>query len=49
MLDLVHSKQKEGWQLKGAVIAIYTNPFLTQQEQKSIISLSKEMEVANKA
>ena len=27
VFDLVHLKQKEGWQLEGSVIIIYTNPF----------------------
>jgi hypothetical protein len=30
MFDLVHLKQKEGWQLKGATIVIQTNFFSLQ-------------------
>ena len=46
-MALVHLKQEEGWQLERAVIAIYTNPFFIQQEQRFIISLFREIDVAN--
>ena len=30
IFNLVHLKQKKGWQPKEAIIIIYTNPFLMQ-------------------
>ena len=43
MFNLVHLIQEEGWQLKGAIIAIQTNFFSLQREQEGIISLSKRI------
>ena len=48
MFNLVYLEQKEGWQLEGSVIAIYTNPFFIQWEQGLIISLLKVMEDVSK-
>jgi hypothetical protein len=45
IFNLVHLKQKEGYWLKGAVIIIYINPFIVQQEQVSIILLNKRINV----
>ena len=47
MFTLVHLKQEVGWQLKKAVIIIYTNPFFIQQEQRLIILLSSKINTAS--
>jgi len=39
----VYLKQEEDWQLDGAAIAIYINPFLTQQEYNNITLPSDKM------
>ena len=49
MLALIHSKQKEGWQPKKAIITTQTNPFFAQQEQGLIISPSREIDTASSA
>ena len=49
MFNLVHSAQEEGWQPKGAIITIHTNPFNTQQEQVGMISLSKRITATTQA
>jgi len=36
MFKEVHLEQKEGWQSKGATIAVQTNPFLEQREHDSM-------------
>ena len=43
MFDLVYLKQKEGWQLKGAAITIYTNFLSAQQEYINIILPNKRI------
>ncbi len=43
MFTFVHLAQKEGWRLDRATIAIQMSPFLTQQEQKGIISPNNKM------
>ena len=45
MLDLVHSKQEEGWQPDRVTIVIYTNPFSKQREQGPIIILVKSINI----
>ena len=46
-MDLVHLKQKKGWRLNRAIIIIYTNFFLVQQEYIGIILPSKRITVIN--
>ena len=43
MFTYMHSAQEEGWWPEGDVIAVYTNPLLTQREQESIISPTERM------
>ena len=43
IFNLVHLAQEEGWQPKGAIIVIYTNPFNTQRKQVGMILLSKRI------
>ena len=39
----MHLKQEKGWQLKGAIIVIYTNFFSSQREQEGMILLNKRI------
>ncbi len=39
MFAFVHLAYDKGWRSVGNTIAIYTNPFSEQQEQRNIISL----------
>ena len=39
MFNFVHSVQDNGWRPVGNVIAIYINPFLTQQKHNGMILL----------
>ena len=49
IFDLVHLTQKEGWQLEGAAIIIYTNFFSVQQEYIGMISPNKRITVTTQA
>ena len=43
IFNLVYLEQEEGWRLDGAVIAIYINFFLAQQEYGGMISPGKRI------
>ena len=47
-MALVYFKYKEGWQLKGDIIVIYTSPFFAQREQGLIISLLREIDTVRR-
>ena len=43
IFNFIHLVQEEGWRPDKAVITIYTNFFLVQQEHIGIISFSKRI------
>ena len=49
MFNFVYLAQDKGWRLDRAVIAIYTSPFLTQQEQEGITSLIERIRATSAA
>ncbi len=49
IFTFIHLVQDKGLQLDRAAIVIYTNPFLTQQEQESITSLTENIKAISTA